>query len=90
MGKDVPPEAIVGSARKEKPNVIALSALLTTTMVEMGIVKDELKKAKLKIPLLVGGAVVTKGYADRIGASYSMDAVGAVALAKKIMKAARK
>jgi 5-methyltetrahydrofolate--homocysteine methyltransferase len=84
LGKDVPPEAIVAAAKKEKPNVIALSALLTTTMVEMGIVKDELRQAKLDIPLLVGGAVVTKGYADRIGAVYSLDAVGAVALAKKI------
>ncbi|MDD4179387.1 MAG: homocysteine S-methyltransferase family protein [Candidatus Margulisbacteria bacterium] len=90
LGKDIPPEKIVEAAKKEKPNVIALSALLTTTMVEMGIVKDELKKAKLDIPLLVGGAVVTKGYADRIGAVYSMDAVGAVELAKKIMKAAGK
>ncbi len=90
LGKDVPPEEIVKAARKEKPNVIALSALLTTTMVEMGVVKEELAKAKIDIPLLVGGAVVTKGYADRIGAAYSMDAVGAVQLAKKIMNAARK
>ncbi|MEA3492959.1 MAG: homocysteine S-methyltransferase family protein [Candidatus Margulisiibacteriota bacterium] len=90
LGKDIPPGEIVKAAKKEKPNVIALSALLTTTMVEMGVVKDELEKAKLNIPLLVGGAVVTKGYADRIGANYSMDAVGAVALAKKIIKAARK
>lgn len=90
LGKDVPPEEIIKVAKSEKPNVIALSALLTTTMVEMGIVEDELKKAKLDIPLLVGGAVVTKGYADRIGAHYSMDAVGAVNLAKKIMKTARK
>jgi 5-methyltetrahydrofolate--homocysteine methyltransferase len=90
LGKDVPPEAIIESARKEKPNAIALSALLTTTMVEMGIVKAELKKAKLDIPLLVGGAVVTKGYADRIGATYSMDAVGAVAMVKAIIKAAKK
>jgi 5-methyltetrahydrofolate--homocysteine methyltransferase len=90
LGKDVPPEVIVKAAKKEKPNVIALSALLTTTMIEMGVVRDELKKSKLNIPLLVGGAVVTKGYADRIGANYSMDAVGAVALAKKIMKSARK
>ncbi|MBI5699001.1 homocysteine S-methyltransferase family protein [Candidatus Saganbacteria bacterium] len=88
LGKDVPPEKIVEAAKKERPNVIALSALLTTTMVEMGVVKEELKKAKLNIPLLVGGAVVTKGYADRIGAVYSMDAVGAVALAKRIMKEA--
>jgi len=88
LGKDVPPEKIIEVAKKERPNAIALSALLTTTMVEMGIVKKELEKAKLNIPLLVGGAVVTKGYADRIGAAYSMDAVGAVALAKKIIKAA--
>ena len=90
LGKDVPPEIIVEAAKKEKPNVIALSALLTTTMVEMGVVKEELQKAKLNIPLLVGGAVVTKGYADRIGANYSMDAVGAVSLAKKIIKTAKK
>jgi 5-methyltetrahydrofolate--homocysteine methyltransferase len=89
LGKDVPPEKILEAAKKEKPNVIALSALLTTTMVEMGIVNEELKKSKLNIPLLVGGAVVTKGYADRIGASYSLDAVGAVALTKKIMKTAK-
>ncbi|HVN67429.1 MAG TPA: dihydropteroate synthase, partial [Candidatus Sulfotelmatobacter sp.] len=88
LGKDVPPDIIIAAAKKERPNVIALSALLTTTMVEMGVVKEELDKAKLNIPLLVGGAVVTKGYADRIGAVYSLDAVGAVALAKKIIKAA--
>lgn len=88
LGKDVPPEEIIKAAKKEKPDVIALSALLTMTMVEMGVVRDELKKAGLDIPLLVGGAVVTKGYADRIGANYSMDAVGAVALAKKVIKAA--
>ncbi|MFH1542307.1 MAG: homocysteine S-methyltransferase family protein [bacterium] len=90
LGKDVSADEILAAAKKEKPNVIALSALLTTTMVEMGIVSEQLKEAKLDIPLLVGGAVVTKGYADRIGANYSMDAVGAVALSKKIMKAAGK
>jgi 5-methyltetrahydrofolate--homocysteine methyltransferase len=90
LGKDVPPEKIIAAAKKERPNVIALSALLTTTMVEMGIVKEKLGQAKLNIPLLVGGAVVTRGYADRIGAAYSLDAVGAVELAKKIMKTAGK
>ncbi|OGC23339.1 hypothetical protein A2291_06730 [candidate division WOR-1 bacterium RIFOXYB2_FULL_42_35] len=90
LGKDVAPEEIVKVAKAEKPNAIALSALLTTTMVEMGVVNDQLKAAKLDIPLLVGGAVVTKGYADRIGASYSMDAVGAVGLVKKIIKVAKK
>ncbi|MBN3032480.1 MAG: homocysteine S-methyltransferase family protein [Candidatus Saganbacteria bacterium] len=90
LGKDVPPAKIVAAAKKEKPDVIALSALLTTTMVEMGAVKAELAKEKLNIPLLVGGAVVTKGYADRIGAAYGLDAVGAVALAKKIIREAKK
>jgi 5-methyltetrahydrofolate--homocysteine methyltransferase len=90
LGKDVPLEKIIEAAKKEKPNVIALSALLTTTMIEMGAVKEELRKAKLDIPLLVGGAVVTKGYADRIGANYGVDAVGAVALAKRIIKTASK
>lgn len=90
LGKDVLPEKIIAVAKTEKPNVIALSALLTTTMVEMGIVKKELENARIDVPLLVGGAVVTKGYADRIGASYGMDAVGAAALAKKIIKAAGK
>jgi 5-methyltetrahydrofolate--homocysteine methyltransferase len=90
LGKDVPSEDILAAAKKEKPDVIALSALLTTTMVEMEAVREALKKAKLKVPLLVGGAVVTKGYADKIGAAYSMDAVGAVRLAKKIIAAVRK
>ncbi|MEE8637754.1 MAG: homocysteine S-methyltransferase family protein [Candidatus Margulisiibacteriota bacterium] len=90
LGKDVPPEKIIAVAKTEKPNVIALSALLTTTMVEMGIVKKELENARIDVPLLVGGAVLTKGYADRIGAAYGLDAVGAAALAKKIIKAAGK
>ena len=87
LGKDVSAEEILSMAKKEKPQVIALSALLTTTMTQMELVKQGLKQAGLDIPLLVGGAVVTKGYADKIGASYSVDAVGAVALAKKIIKA---
>ena len=53
------------------------------------------EKGRLAIPakmraLLKGGAVVTKGYADRIGANYSLDAVGAGAVAKKIMAIAKK
>jgi 5-methyltetrahydrofolate--homocysteine methyltransferase len=89
LGKDVPPEKIIEAAQREKPNVIALSALLTTTMVEMEVVKNELQKAGLNIPLLIGGAVITKSYADRIGAYYGLDAVGAVELAKKIIRTAK-
>ncbi|KAF0133732.1 MAG: 5-methyltetrahydrofolate--homocysteine methyltransferase [Candidatus Saganbacteria bacterium] len=86
LGKDVPPEKIIEAAKKINPNLIALSALLTTTMVEMAVVKEELKKANLNIPLLVGGAVVTRDYAEDIGAEYGLDAVSAVELAKNIIK----
>ncbi|MFA6432003.1 MAG: corrinoid protein, partial [Candidatus Margulisiibacteriota bacterium] len=90
LGKDVSSEEILAAAKKEKPNLIALSALLTTTMLEMKVVGEELKKAGLNIPLLVGGAVVTKGYADKIDATYGIDAVDAVSLVKKIIKSAKK
>ncbi|MFA4966662.1 MAG: homocysteine S-methyltransferase family protein [Candidatus Margulisiibacteriota bacterium] len=85
LGKDVPPEIIIERAKKEKPNAIALSALLTTTMLEMKVVKQELDAAGLNIPVIIGGAVVTNDYAERIGASYGSDAARAVALAKKII-----
>ncbi|MFA6418321.1 MAG: homocysteine S-methyltransferase family protein [Candidatus Margulisiibacteriota bacterium] len=86
LGKDVPSETILITAKREKPNAICLSALLTTTMVEMEQVGKELKKAGLDIPIMVGGAVVTDDYAEEIGAFYSADAVGAVDLAKRLIK----
>lgn len=86
LGKDVPSETILETAKREKPNAICLSALLTTTMVEMEQVGKELKKAGLNIPIMVGGAVVTDDYAEEIGAFYSADAVGAVDLAKRLIK----
>ncbi|MBU1616431.1 MAG: homocysteine S-methyltransferase family protein, partial [Candidatus Margulisbacteria bacterium] len=86
LGKDVPSETILETAKREKPNAICLSALLTTTMVEMEQVGKELKKEGLNIPIMVGGAVVTDDYAEEIGAFYSSDAVGAVELAKKLIK----
>jgi len=56
LGKDVPSEIILETAKREKPNAICLSALLTTTMVEMEQVGNELKKEGLNIPIMVGGA----------------------------------
>ena len=85
LGKDVPPENIIERAKKEKPDAIALSALLTTTMLEMKVVKKELDEAGLNVPVIIGGAVVTNDYAERIGASFGSDAAQAVALAKKII-----
>lgn len=86
LGKDVPPDKIIEAAKQYKPNAIALSALLTTTMLEMGIVKEKLKAAGLNIPIIVGGAVVTPDYAEKIGASYGQDAAQSVKLAKEIIK----
>ncbi|MFA5183484.1 MAG: homocysteine S-methyltransferase family protein [Syntrophales bacterium] len=86
LGKDVPAATILETAKREKPNAICLSALLTTTMVEMEQVGKELKKEGLNIPIMVGGAVVTDDYAEEIGAFYSADAVGAVDLAKRLIK----
>lgn len=85
LGKDVPSEKIIEIALKEKPNAIALSALLTTTMLEMKDISEKLKSAGLKIPLIVGGAVVTDDFAKKINASYGIDATEAVSLARKIL-----
>ncbi|MCX5750130.1 MAG: homocysteine S-methyltransferase family protein [Candidatus Saganbacteria bacterium] len=86
LGKDVPAEQILAAAKKHKPQAIALSALLTTTMVEMAEVREQLLEAGINVPIIIGGAVVTPEYAKKIGAQYSKDAVSAVALAKKIIQ----
>ncbi|MBI5701053.1 homocysteine S-methyltransferase family protein [Candidatus Saganbacteria bacterium] len=89
LGKDVPADNIIEAAKKHKPDAIALSALLTTTMLEMRYVKESLKAVGLDIPIIVGGAVVTAEYADKIDASYGADAACAVNLAKQILKASK-
>ncbi|MDR5660065.1 homocysteine S-methyltransferase family protein [Serpentinicella sp. ANB-PHB4] len=85
LGKDVEEEKIIQTAVKEKADLIGLSALMTTTMPEMKKITEKLKKLEHKIPVVVGGAVVTESYAKEIGAYYSEDAVSAVRLAKRIM-----
>ncbi|MTI54602.1 MAG: homocysteine methyltransferase [Geosporobacter ferrireducens] len=85
LGKDVPAEIIIQKAIAEKPDIIGLSALMTTTMQEMKVVVEELRSKGLNIPVMVGGAVVTKAYAASIGAEYAEDAVEAVKIAKEII-----
>ena len=87
LGKDIPAESIVEAVKRENAQAVALSALLTTTMLQMETVKKELALAGINIPVIVGGAVVTPDYAQEIGAIYGKDAVTAVELAEKIMKA---
>ena len=87
LGKDVPTEEIIRFAKEEAAEIIALSALMTTTMVEMKKVVQLAKEAELKSMIIIGGAVITQGYADEIGADgYSADAQNAVGLVKRLLK----
>jgi 5-methyltetrahydrofolate--homocysteine methyltransferase len=86
LGVDVASEKFVQVAAEKKADVIALSALLTTTMPAMQTTVTAVKEAGLAIRTIIGGAPVTQGFADQIGADgYSPDAPGAVKLVKKLM-----
>ncbi len=86
LGKDVPTQVIIQTAIKEKADIIALSALMTTTMVEMKRVVQEVKSQGLTAKVIIGGAVITDSYAEEIGADgYSEDARSAVALVRKLL-----
>lgn len=85
LGKDVPREEIIKAARENHAKIIALSALMTTTMQEMKNVIDLAKQEGLEAKVMIGGAVITQEYADEIGADgYSRDAADAVKLAQKL------
>ena len=86
LGKDVPKEKIIEAAKEHHAQVIALSALMTTTMQQMKHVIDYAKDNKTDAKIIVGGAVITQEYADEIGADgYSKDAADAVKLTKRIL-----
>ena len=89
IGIDVPAEKFVEEAKATGAQIIAMSALLTTTMPQMAEVIKALKEAGIDTPTLVGGAPVTQSYADEIGASgYAADAASAVDVAKELLGAA--
>ena len=91
LGVNVTPEKFIETVNEKQANIIAMSALLTTTMPSMKTTIDALKQAGVrdKVKVLIGGAPITQKYADEIGADgYSENAVGAVALAKKAVAAA--
>ena len=88
MGVDVPIIKIIEKTREVNANIVALSALLTTTMVRQKDVIEALEDVGLrdKVKVMVGGAPVTQEWVQQIGADgYSEDAVGAVGLAKKLL-----
>jgi 5-methyltetrahydrofolate--homocysteine methyltransferase len=88
LGTDVPPEKFVEAVRDQGAQILALSALLTTTMPSMKNTIDALNAAGLRgqVKVMIGGAPVTQNYADQIGADgFSSDASRAVATAKGLV-----
>ena len=88
LGTDVAPETFIEVVREQQPNIIAMSALLTTTMASMKTTIQALEQAGLrdKVKILVGGAPITDAYAKQIGADgYAEDASRAAKLAKSMM-----
>lgn len=87
LGVDVAPERFAQAVSEKGANIICLSALLTTTMPSMKSTIDALAEAGLrdKVKVMIGGAPVTKQYADEIGADgYSENAASAVTLAREL------
>jgi 5-methyltetrahydrofolate--homocysteine methyltransferase len=90
LGSDVSPEKFVEAVKENGAQIVAMSALLTTTMPNMKVTLEALKAAGLRdsVKVMVGGAPVTDTYAKDIGADgYASDASKAVALAKSLVAA---
>jgi len=88
IGIDVSKETFLETVQKEKPDILGMSALLTTTMSYMRDVIDTIKSAHLKknIKIIIGGAPVTQSFADEIGADgYAPDAESAVTLVRTVL-----
>lgn len=88
LGVDVPTEKFVETIKKESPQVLGLSALLTTSTHQIGVLIDELKRQGLRdnLKVMIGGASVDQTYASKIGADgYAPDAVSAIAKAKELI-----
>ncbi|MGQ9521471.1 MAG: corrinoid protein [Anaerolineae bacterium] len=88
LGVDVPVATFVEQAREVNADIVAMSALLTTTMVRQRDVIEALEDVGLRsrVKVMVGGAPVTRAWAEEIGADgYSEDAIGAVAVARQLL-----
>jgi 5-methyltetrahydrofolate--homocysteine methyltransferase len=89
LGADVKPEEIIEAIEEHKPDIVAMSALLTTTMGNMKTVITKMEDAGVNkdISVMIGGAPVTQDYADEIGADgFGIDASQAANLAKKLVE----
>lgn len=87
LGKDVPAEKIIDTALESNADIIGLSALMTTTMMEMKKVVGMVRERNMDVKVIVGGAVITQGFADEIGADgYSKDAQEAVKVVGRLLE----
>ena len=85
LGRDVPVETVVNTVREKNVHLVGLSALMTTTLKSMEETIRALHDAKLDCKIMVGGAVLTKAYAEQIGADfYAKDAKASADYAKQI------
>lgn len=90
LGVDVPPERFVAAVRERQPKILGLSALLTTTMTGMKTTLEALRGAGVRegVKVMIGGAPVTGGYSQAIGADgYADNAASAVDLARRLIGA---
>jgi 5-methyltetrahydrofolate--homocysteine methyltransferase len=88
LGTDVEPQAFVDAVREHQPLLVGMSALLTTTMVQMKATIEALEEAGLRdsVKIMVGGAPVTDAFAEQIGAdAYAPDAASAVDRARELV-----
>lgn len=87
LGKDVPYEAVLEYAQRENVHLVGLSALMTTTLVSMENTIKLLRKNNVDCKIMVGGAVLTPEYAEKIGADYyARDAKESCDIAKKVFE----
>jgi 5-methyltetrahydrofolate--homocysteine methyltransferase len=85
LGTDVEPQTFVAAVKEHRPDLVGMSALLTTTMVQMRATVEALEEAGVRgsVKIMVGGAPVTEAFAKEIGAdAYAPDAASAVDVAR--------
>lgn len=87
LGADISVGRMIDAVKANNPDILAMSAMLTTTMLEMDKAVESLKKEGLdNVAVMIGGAPLSNDYAVKIGANYSEDAIGAVELADRLMQ----
>ena len=85
LGKDVPIETVIERTKADKPAIVGLSALMTTTVASMERTIARIREEGLPVRVMVGGAVLTPEYASRIGADFfARDAMASVGIAKEV------